>query len=73
MQGVQGLPARIVRLSTQLAGRSKNVDHNCRQCRKELEINTDICTKKSLCANRTKKQSRAYWYCVECAKRLNII
>ena len=70
---MQGLPARIVKLSTQLLGRSKNVDHKCRQCKKELEVNTNICTKHSLSCNRTVKRNRSYWYHVECAKALNII
>ncbi len=73
VQGMQGLPARIVKLSSQLSGRSKNVDHKCRQCRKKLRINTNICTKHSLSTNRTAKTSKAYWYHVKCAKALNII
>ena len=68
------MPARIVKLSLQLSNRSKNVDHKCRQCKKELELNTDICTRHSLCYNgRLQKRSKAYWYHVECAKQLNII
>ena len=73
MQGLQGLPARIIKLTKEIYSRSKNVNKECRQCKDDLELDTDIVTKHSHSTNRLPRKSSTHWYHVKCAKQLNII
>ena len=71
VQRVQGLP-RIIKLTRLLYNR-ETFKRQCRQCEKEMELGTNIVTKKSFSANRTITKPSTKWYHVECAERLNII
>jgi len=71
VQRVQGLP-RIIKLTRLLYNRG-TFKKQCRQCEKEMELGTNIVTKKSFSTNKTVTKPSTKWYHVECAKRLNII
>ena len=73
VQGMQGLPARIVKLTKRIYAFSKNVNKSCKKCTKGFDFNTDIVTKHSHKTNRLPRKSSTHWYHVECAKALNII
>ena len=71
VQGLQGLP-RIIKLTRLLYNRG-TFKKQCRQCEKEMELGTNIVTKKSFSTTKTITKPSTKWYHVECAERLNII
>ena len=71
VQGLQGL-SRIIKLTRLLYNRS-TFKKQCRQCEGDMEVGTDIVTKKSFSTNKTITKPSTKWYHVECAQRLNII
>ena len=64
--------AKIIRLTPLLYGR-KTINKKCRQCGDDLEVGSDICSKRSFTTNKTFSRPSTHWYHVECAERLNII
>jgi hypothetical protein len=64
--------AKIIRL-TNLLYKRETFKKQCRQCEKDLEVGTDICSKKSFSTNKTFSRPSTHWYHVECAEKLNIL